>query len=187
MDDHNNQHRLSDFIQEEYHRLIAYAKHLFLGEGANHAEDLVQELMVNLFERADITSSIENLSGYVYQSIRYKVIDFFRTRKKAVSLDQPLTTDNNLTLGDILTQTQLQTTSAREKEAIADKLYNILDTLTEEERALIIATELDNQSFAYLANKSGIPVNTLLSRKSRALQKIKNRFKHRKAEVEDLL
>lgn len=51
------------------------------------AEDIVQDVVFNMVDRADITSPIENLIAYAYQALRNRIIDSFRTRKKKVSLD----------------------------------------------------------------------------------------------------
>lgn len=175
--------QLNRFINSEYKRLVAYTKGLLSDESAYNAEDFVQDVVVNLLERADITEPIENISGYIYRSVRNKTIDIFRKKKiKTVSLDQPLTNLKNLTLADIVSEAKDHSPKLS-KEETAKRLYKILDLLNEDERALIIATELENQSFASLSLKSGIPINTLLSKKFRALQKVKKQFKNSKEDL----
>ena len=69
-----------------------------------------------------------------------------------------------------------------DREAV-EELYRMLDTaLSEEEKALVIATEIEGQSFKSLAEKWQIPINTLLSKKSRAIKKLVRNAKALQAE-----
>lgn len=47
----------------------------------------MQDVMVNLYNKADITQPIQNFAPYVYSALRNRFIDIMRTRKKNVSLD----------------------------------------------------------------------------------------------------
>jgi RNA polymerase sigma factor (sigma-70 family) len=51
-----------------------------------------------------------------------------------------------------------------------------LDELTEEQRDVFIAHELEGRSFKELAAESGVSVNTLLSRKRYAVQQLRQRL-----------
>ena len=61
---------------------------------------------------------------------------------------------------------------------IAYDLERLLDGLSDEERALIIATDIEGHTIAHLSKIWGIPVNTLLSRKSRALKKVRRQIQN---------
>jgi DNA-directed RNA polymerase specialized sigma24 family protein len=49
--------------------------------------------------------------------------------------------------------------------------------LSDDEKKLIIATEVKGKTFRHLAENWNIPINTLLSRKSRAMAKIRKENK----------
>ena len=60
-----------------------------------------------------------------------------------------------------------------EQMEIAEELYQLLDRLKEDERAIVIATEIEGKTYRHLSEKWGVPVNTLISKKSRSLEKIR--------------
>ena len=53
------------------------------------------------------------------------------------------------------------------------KIYEAIDSLPDEQKAVFIETELNGRSFRDLSDEWGIPMGTLLARKSRALLKIR--------------
>lgn len=164
--------RLADFFKSEYGRLVGYVRHKIDNVAAQDAEDVVQEVAANLFQKADISAPIENVSAYVFQSLRNEIVDYFRKRKENLSLDQSLPQYQDIRLIDILRDRRNEDLSEIDKQENAEELYRYLSKLTEDERALIIAVELEGYTFKQLAEKWGIPINTLLSRKSRAMSKL---------------
>ena len=59
-----------------------------------------------------------------------------------------------------------------------DELDAALDELPEEQREVFVAHEIDGRSFKELAARSGLPVNTLLSRKHYAVLHLRQRLKN---------
>ncbi len=164
--------RLTDFFKNEYNRMVRFVRMKVDSVAIQDAEDIVQEVAVNLFQKADISAPIENISAYVYRALRNEIIDFFRKKKPIVSLDQPVKGHEQLKLVDIIKSTKSLASSELEKREIVRELYTLLDNLSEDERALIIATEIEGHGFKELAERWQVPINTLLSRKSRAMRKL---------------
>jgi RNA polymerase sigma factor (sigma-70 family) len=90
-----------------------------------------------------------------------------------VSFDNEILTNTELKLSDVLHDIRYDTFSEVEKNEIREKLFKAIDSLKNEEKALIIATEFEGESFKELSEKWDEPLGTLLSRKSRALNKLK--------------
>lgn len=164
--------RLTEFFKSEYGKLVGFARRKVDLVAAQDAEDFVQEVAVNLFQRADISAPIENLSAYVYRALRNEIVDYFRKKRETLSLDQSLNNFEDIKLADIIKDKQKLASSEMEKREVAQELYRHLDQLSDDERALIIATEIEGYTFRDLAEKWQIPINTLLSRKSRAMKKL---------------
>lgn len=178
MPSEQKQNRFTKFFRDEYARMVNYVRTKTAEIAEQDAEDIVQDVVFNMVDRADITSPIENLIAYAYQALRNKIIDTFRTGKKKVSLDQPLNDSDEITLTDIMSDTRYQADSTYNKNKAAALLSQIMDELNDEEKAVVIAVELEGYSFNELSEKWDIPVNTLLSRKSRAMKKIKEKYIH---------
>lgn len=162
-----------EFLTTERSRLIRFVRHLIDDAAERDGEDIVQDVALNLFSRADVLMPIETLSAYVYQSLRNRVIDYLRRRRDVVSLDESIDEDG----GSSLIQEISETMSDGEKEVTRTELrksiVSAIDQLPGEQKAVVIETELNGRSFRELAKEWGIPIGTLLARKSRALTKIR--------------
>ncbi|MBL8991940.1 MAG: hypothetical protein JNM63_01280, partial [Spirochaetia bacterium] len=91
--------KVADFFIREQKRLLAYTRRLFGDSSDLDGEDLLQDLMVSFLGDPEAGDSAENLSAYVYRSIRNRVTDAFRRRKPVSSLDAPLGEDGT-SIGD---------------------------------------------------------------------------------------
>ncbi|MBU2511498.1 sigma-70 family RNA polymerase sigma factor [bacterium] len=171
MSDQPFKSRLTDFFNSEYRKLVGFVRQKIDSAAEMDAEDFVQEVAINLFKRADVAAPIENLSAYVYRALQNQVIDFFRKKGSFVSLDQPINGSDTSTLADIIRLAQSRNTELEQRQ-ISEELHQLLNLLKEDERALLIATELEGITFAELSKKWRVPINTLLSKKSRAMKKL---------------
>jgi len=162
-----------EFLTTERGRLIRYVRHLIYDAAERDGEDIVQDVALNLFSRADVLMPIETLSAYVYQSLRNRVIDYLRRRRDVVSLDESIDENGESSLIQELSETL----SDGEKEVTRDELrksiVSAINQLPGEQKAVVIETELNGRSFRDLSREWGIPIGTLLARKSRALAKIR--------------
>ena len=160
----------------EREKLIGYV-HRFIDDTAERdGEDIVQEVALNIFNRADITIPIENVAAYVYQALRNKVIDYLRKRRDMVSLDDGWMDDEETTLLQTLPDPQTDGMHGLSWMEARENLFKVLSVLNDEQRAILIATDLEGKTFQELSEEWVIPLGTLLARKSRAHQKIKETF-----------
>ncbi|MCK4797215.1 MAG: sigma-70 family RNA polymerase sigma factor [Spirochaetes bacterium] len=168
--------RLSEFFRTEYSKLIRFIRRFIDDTAQIDSEDIIQEVMLNIFDTADITAPIENLSAYIYRAIHNKIIDIFRKNKNEISFDDQLCQENSLSLSDILYDIRYDTVKMLEEREVYNKMYKAIESLDPNEKAIIILTEFESRSFRELSEEWGIPIGTLLARKSRALKKIKNKL-----------
>lgn len=156
--------KVVEFFRTEYKKWVGYVRKLIDDTAERDAEDIVQDVILHIFDRADIGASIENLSAYIYQSLRNRVVDLLRKRK------------DTLSLSEVILAASTDTADEFEKKDLLDKIYQAMDHLNDEERAVVIATEFDGGSFRELSDAWGVPTGTLLARKSRALKKIRQKL-----------
>jgi RNA polymerase sigma factor (sigma-70 family) len=174
MEETVGQKSIADFFALERNRLVGYVRRLIDDAAERDGEDIVQDVALNLFSRADVTVPIEHLSAYVYQAIRNRVVDSLRRRKDTVSLDAPVHGDDDLSLANILADTVLDTESQVARSEIRRRVYLAIDELSDDQKAIIIETEFQGRTFQDLSLEWDIPIGTLLSRKSRAMARIKS-------------
>ena len=153
--------RINEFFRAEYSRLVRFVRHLIDDAADRDAEDIVQDVMLGLFDKADVTAPIENLSAYIFSSLRNRVTDMFRRKRDVASL------------ATLVHESVEDATDVLEKKELREFMVKAIENLSDEQRAVVIATEFEDRSFRDLSEEWEIPIGTLLARKSRALKKIK--------------
>lgn len=159
--------QIRSFFSKERNRLINYVRGL-LRDGSLDAEDIVHDVLLKLLERSDAPAP-EYLTAYTYRSLKNRVTDLARTRKPGVSID-----DESESLLDILKDKGPTAAEQIMSEEGRTELFRALEALTDIERQVVIANELEGKTFKSLSEAWGIPLNTLLSHKSRAMKKLRN-------------
>ena len=168
------QSRLVNFFRDEYDRLVGYTRRLIDDTAERDGEDIVQEVMTNVFNVADVTIPIENLAAYLYQSLRNRVLDYLRKRRpEMMSLDEELFDGSDLSLTDLIPDPAGDALDLFEKQEMLHHLFSAIELLGEDEKAIIFETEFEGRSFKELSTEWDTPLGTLLARKSRALEKVR--------------
>jgi len=164
---------VQSFFIHERKRLVAYVGSLLRAPAEYEAEDLVHDVFAHLLERRDMPAS-EYMVAYVYRALRNRVIDYGRKKRATVSLD--VASGEYGSLIDLVLGSEPDATGALQHQDNRDALFKALDTLSQAERDVVIAHEFEGTSFRELAVSWGIPQNTLLSHKARAMKKLKQYF-----------
>jgi RNA polymerase sigma factor (sigma-70 family) len=161
-----------EFFRNNYGSLVAYARKYLSDSAERDGEDIVQDVMVGLFNTADVVEPIRNLTGYVYSAIRNRIVDILRTRKKAVSLDAPIEEQPGISLKELIRDTAKDALGTLEEKDRRKALFRAIRELSDDEQAVVVETEFNGRSFRELSEEWETPMGTLLSRKSRAVQHI---------------
>lgn len=161
---------LSDFFAVEGAKLAAFVRRRLDDAAEMDAEDIVQDVFASLFERADPMAEIGNLSAYVYRSLRNRIIDRIRARKPTQSLETPM--QQGLTLSEIIPHPDGSPLDLLEEQQRQLAFEIAFEQLPMMDRQLIEAHEFEGRSFEEISKDWKMPVGTLLSRKSRAIQKL---------------
>jgi RNA polymerase sigma-70 factor (ECF subfamily) len=162
---------IAEFFAREYNKMVFFIRKRLNDEAHRDAEDIVQDVMLKLFELTDINVPLEKLSSYIYTALRNRIIDFMRARRQHIPLDE-ITEAQELSLTEAV-KDELDPDDEMEEDEIYEALYEAIEQLDEDEKAVVVATEFDDVSFKELAEKWSTPIGTLLSRKTRAIDKIK--------------
>ena len=168
--------KIARLIAVEREKLVGYVRRFIDDTADRDGEDIVQDVVLNIFNRADITIPIENMTAYIYQALRNRIIDYLRKKKETVSLDEGWSKDKGLPLSHILPDPAANIIDDSLRLEIRQNLFKALSVLSDEQRAVLMATELEDRTFRELSEEWGIPLGTLLARKSRALKKIREAF-----------
>ena len=66
--------RIADFFAKEKSRLVNYVRRWVQDAAERDGEDIVQDVMLNIFDSTDITAPVENLAAYVYRSLYNRAV-----------------------------------------------------------------------------------------------------------------
>lgn len=169
-----SQTKIAAFFRSEYRRLVRYVRGLIEDTAERDGEDIVQDVIANIFNMADVTIPIENLSAYVYRSLRNRVVDYWRKRRTdIVSLENEIYDDSDRSLADLIHDSRYDPSNEVETKETLRCLFEAIESLTEDQKAILMETEFEGRSFRELSEAWSIPIGTLLARKSRALKQIR--------------
>lgn len=171
----DNYNKLIRFFDAEYQALKGFVNSRVDDTTDRDAEDILQDVALKLFSRIDHLSPIDNIAGFVYRSVRNKIIDTMRTRKQRLDLDEgmegPITELAEMFYGD---------GAYADAEELKEILKEALLKLKPEYREVIMAVDFENISYRQLSLETGIPQGTLMSRRHRALSLLLKELENRK-------
>ncbi|MDD7887064.1 RNA polymerase sigma factor [Flavivirga sp. 57AJ16] len=157
-----NSKKLNDFFGREYRALKVYVNNRIRDTASRNAEDIIQDVALKLFSGADRYAPINNVAGFVYRSIRNKIIDIMRTTKptEQIEIDSEL-----LDLAEMIHQS----TDDQVSEEMIPLLKKSIKQLKPGYRDIIIAVDFEGYSYKEISKETGIPEGTLMSRRHRAI------------------
>ena len=143
------------------------------------AEDILQEVFVELVEAYRLLKPIEQVSGWLFRVAKNRIIDRFRGRRlESLSQDRYGEDDEvAVSLEDLLPSPDSGPEAAYARSVLLDEVDEALREMPEEQRSVFIAHEWEGYSFKELAAETGVSVNTLLSRKRYAVLHLRRRLR----------
>jgi RNA polymerase sigma factor (sigma-70 family) len=163
---------VDSFFRKEYKKLVNFVR-MNLDDRYYDAspEDIVQDVVLSLVSRLNPDTQIGNLTGYIYRSLKNRIIDYRKKKQRTVSMEifTDRKSENYLknTIADEAITEELDYTNLE-----PELLHQAIAQLRPDEQAVIIATEFEHHTFEELSGEWGVPLGTLLSRKHRALSKL---------------
>ena len=173
--DSENYNHLRTFFEEEYRSLKAYAQSRINATADRDAEDIVQDVALKLFSRSDHASPITNIAGFVYRSIRNKIVDLMRTKNEVSHID-----DQMETRFIEFTEMLYGNSDNSYSDHMKDELKKAIGNLKPHHRNIIIAVDFEGYGYKEIAMETGIPEGTLMSRRHRALSLLLKELKPKK-------
>jgi len=153
---------LEDVFRSDYTNFKSYLVSRFDNINEYDAEDIIQQTVLKLLYKGNDALSIQNMTSYIYKSLRNGALDHLKKRNREVLGDDYLDKET-LTIEDELLIKELKVAL---KEAI--------NSLDDKSKFVFIETEIKGRSYKELSLETGVKLGTLLSRKSRALKKLEN-------------
>ncbi len=168
--------RISQVVDRERHRLLNFIRRRV--PDPYDAEDILQDVFSELVEANRLLMPIDHITGWLFRVARNRIIDLFR-KKKPVNFTDVATAnedDESLQFEDLLPSPDAGPEALHARSVLLEALELALRELPPEQREVFVAHELEGHSFKEIAARTGVGVNTLLSRKRYAVLHLRERL-----------
>jgi RNA polymerase sigma factor (sigma-70 family) len=169
--------KITAAYKDERKRLLGYISNRIPDK--LEAEDILQDVFYQLTVGFNDIRRIESLTAWIYRVADNRITDLFRKKR-------PLTysyrdnaaedEDGPLTLEEILPSMGTTPGDEELKEMIWETIEETLSELPEEQRSVFVENEFEDLSFKEISEKTGVGVNTLISRKRYAVLALRERL-----------
>ncbi len=140
------------------------------------AEDILQDVFYRLVTSYSVTEPIEELTSWLFRAARNRIIDWYRKRKADPFSTLDLEESLPVRLEEILFDPEVDPDTLFARSRVWTELSDALDELPDRQREVFVLHELEGKSFKEIAEITGEPVNTLLSRKRYAILTLRERL-----------
>lgn len=170
--------RISDVVTRERSRLRNFIRRRV--PDPLDADDILQDVFYELVEANRLLMPIEHVTGWLFRVARNRITDLFRKKKPERFSDAGVVDEDGtmLHIEDLLPSPDAGPDALYARSVLLDELESALDELPEDQREVFIAHEMEGRSFKELATKTGVSINTLLSRKRYAVLHLRERLQN---------
>jgi len=145
------------------------------------AEDIMQDVFYQFARVNDLANPVEQTAAWLYRAARNRIIDTYK-KKNAIPFsgladDEDSDDDDDLSdFIDILSANETTPETELLRSLVWDEIKATLDELPQAQREIFIQTEFEGLPVKEIAEKTGVAVNTLLSRKHYAVKHLRERL-----------
>ena len=169
--------RISEVVEREQSRLRKFIRRRV--PDPRDAEDILQDVFCELVEANRLLMPIEHITGWLFRVARNRITDLYRKKKPERFSNAAAAGHEDgerLRFEDLLPSPDAGPEALYARNVLLDELELAVDELPEEQREVFVAHELEGRSFKEMAARTGVSINTLLSRKRSAVLHLRQRL-----------
>jgi len=170
--------RIAETFEREQPRLRSFIRRRVAD--SRDAEDILQEVFTELVEAYRMFQGIDQAGAWLFRVARNRIVDLFRKKKPVPLSDLAPQLDEEgeeMSVEDLLPSPEAGPEAAFARLMLVEELEEALDELPEEQREAFVAHEIEGISFKELSARTGVGVNTLLTRKRLAVLYLRERLR----------
>jgi RNA polymerase sigma factor (sigma-70 family) len=147
---------------------------------AEDAEDVLQDVFFEFVETTREAEPLEKAVAWLYRVARNKITDWYRKRRperfenKALHNEED---DEPLFLTDILSSLERSVEDKMLLKIISEELMESLEQLPEKQKEVFVLHEIEGYSLKQIAEQTGAPIKTVISRKHYAVQFLRDELR----------
>lgn len=152
-------------------RLAAYVRRRVAS--LDDAEEIMQDAFLALYGRWNLGERIEDVFAWLFTVARRRIVDWYR-HKSGRPDQSPEAADTDADALWELADARAETpTEKLERRELREAIMQAIGELPDKQREVFLMTEVDGLTYREIAERTGVPLNTLLSRKRYAVQKLR--------------
>src|SRR6185295_6503470 len=168
--------RIVAALARERPRLLHWLRRQVADPG--DVEDVLQDVFYELVAAYRLLQPVEQAGAWLFRVARNRLVDRWRKKKPVALAEQGVVTDEGERLGlaELLPSAEAGPDAAYARSVLVDELEEALAELPAAQREVFLAHEVEGLSFKEIAARTGVGVNTLLSRKHAAVLQLRERL-----------
>lgn len=151
------------------------------------AEDVLQDVWAQLAAQPEL-EAIEQIGAWLYRVARNRITDRFR-KKRTLAIEDLSTPDDDgeLRLPELMLRSDASDDPDMRvlRDLFWEELFAALDAMPEAQRSVFVENELEGRTLQAIADASGQPLKTIISRKRYAVQRLRAQLDHLHDELMD--
>lgn len=167
-------HRLAEQFTLNRTRMLTFIERRI--DDADEAEDLLQDLYEKASESLSLLMPIENLSAWLWRSVKNRIVDYYRTRETQRRVGTSHEEEKELSWEELIPDPHGSVENQYLRNRLIDALYESLDELPDEQREVFLLQAVDGRTFQEIAELTGTSINTLTARKRYAIKFLRRRM-----------
>ncbi len=169
---------ITEIVAEERSRLRNFIRRRVPNEA--DVEDVLQEVFYELTGAYRLMEPVQRWSAWMFRVARNRIIDLLRKKRLEALGSDPVAASEEeeaLPLEAVLRSPAAGPAEEYARTVLLEELEEALAELPQEQREVFIAHEIEGCSFKEIADRTGVGVNTLLSRKHYAVVHLRRRLR----------
>jgi RNA polymerase sigma factor (sigma-70 family) len=161
-------------VLRERDRLLRFIRRRI--DDASEAEDILQDALTELVAAERLAQPVEQIGAWLMRVARNRIIDRFRRKRPQLLADRADRSDEERVLDELLPGADGTPETATVRALLLAEIEAAIAALPPQQREVFVAQELEGVTFRELAERSGVSINTLLSRKRYAVRQLRERL-----------
>lgn len=177
-----------DSLMAATHRKVYNMAYRLAGNRSD-AEDLTQEAYYRAFRSFDDYEGDKPFENWIFRIVTRLFLDLLRSRRRrvqTVSYDAPLQTGSDDTVHFDVADSLPTADQKLISETMGEELQSVLDSLSQEQRTLVMLADVEGLPYKEISELMGKPVGTIRSRLHRTHKLMRQRLEANRVQKEQV-